>query len=108
MIDRSLIQPDCYAVIFSLERSQNLDGYAEMDDKTIELVKSFEGYLGYESVYQGNRGIFISYWKNADAINQWKNDTTHLQAKAKGKVWYAFYHSLICKVEQSHVFLPQH
>lgn len=107
MIDRSLIKPNCYAVIFSLERSNNLEGYAEMDEKTIELVKNFEGYLGYESVYNGNRGIFISYWENMDAINTWKADTTHLQAKAMGKLWYAFYHSLVCKVEHASLFLPE-
>ena len=107
MIERSLIQKDCYAVIFSLERSTDLEGYQAMDDKTIALVKNFEGYLGYESVYNGDRGIFISYWKSIESIDQWKKDTTHLQAKAMGKVWYAFYHSMICKIEHVNLFIPK-
>lgn len=88
-----------YAVIFSLERSEDLTGYDEMDKSTLDKVQDLEGYLGYQSVYNGNRGIFISYWRSMEDIESWKKDQLHIRAKSHGTQWYAWYLSEICKVE---------
>ncbi|MFZ5553271.1 MAG: antibiotic biosynthesis monooxygenase family protein [Bacteroidota bacterium] len=91
-----------YAVIFCSTRSNNLEGYPETDEATIEKVKTLDGFLGYENIKNGDDGIFISYWRDMDAINQWKHDEMHLSAKQKGKsMWYNRYLSQICKVEHS-------
>lgn len=94
----------CYAVIFSYQRSENLSGYQQMDEITLDLVKQMDGFLGYEVTGNGaEHAIFISYWQTLEAIENWKNNQTHLQAKHKGKTqWYNWYHSIICKVEKSH------
>jgi heme-degrading monooxygenase HmoA len=94
---------DYYAVIFSSEKTENLAGYAEMDEQTMDLAQKQPGFLGYESVNSGNTGIFISYWKSMDAINNWRKNSTHLMAKAKADQWYKRYLSQICKVEHSHL-----
>jgi heme-degrading monooxygenase HmoA len=101
MVNRNQLQVPYYAVIFSYIRSNELEGYQEMDELTLETVKNFTGYLGYESTGEGNRRIFISYWKDSESIEAWKNDPLHRLAKSKGKQWYSAYHSLICKVEHS-------
>lgn len=42
-------QKDYYAVIFSSAKSDDLDGYAEMDELTMKLAQEQKGFLGYES-----------------------------------------------------------
>lgn len=91
-----------YAVIFSYTYTNNLSGYAEMDDLTLELARKVPGFVGYESAKSEARNIFISYWSSMEAIEQWRKDGVHLQAKARAKDWYAWYNSMICEVQVAH------
>lgn len=93
-----------YAVIFSSEKSDNLQGYLEMDEKTMEIAVKQPGFLGYESVNNNNKGIFISYWQSKEAIENWRINATHLMAKSQAKKWYKRYLSQICFVENSYEF----
>ena len=88
----------CFAVIFSYTLSDNLVGYKEMDQKTLNAVKDIEGYLGYEKFGDGANNVFISYWKDKEAINRWKKNTLHLSAKKKGSNWYKSYRIQITEV----------
>ncbi len=92
-----------YAVIFISQKSENLAGYAEMDQRMMELAQGQEGYLGYSSKGDGLSGIFISYWRDKEAIANWRSDLEHGKAKAEATRWYAYYHSMITKVESSHI-----
>src|SRR5438552_3144850 len=92
-------EKDYYAVIFSSTKSENTNGYKEMDELTLKLAQEQPGFLGYESVNNNNTGIFISYWENMESINGWRQNSTHLMAKAKANDWYKRYLSQICKVE---------
>ena len=92
-----------YANIFILTRSEEQDGYRQMDEETLRLVKEMPGFLGYENVNNGRDGIFISYWESMDAINEWRENSIHKEAKQKGKeLWYDRYLSQVCKIESSH------
>jgi|LakMenEpi03Aug12_release.lakeMendotaPanAssembly.Ray.scaffolds.fasta_scaffold544340_2 heme-degrading monooxygenase HmoA len=92
-----------YAVIFIYEIGDNLEGYAEMDKLTLELVSTLQGYLGYQKAGDGKNNIFISYWESLEHIDAWRKDPVHTKAKAEGaNKWYKRYISQICKVEQSH------
>ena len=95
---------DFYAVIFSSEKGEELDGYAEMDETTMKLAAEQKGYLGYESVSNANKTIFISYWENMEAIHAWRINATHQLAKSKAGKWYKRYLSQICLVNQSRFF----
>jgi heme-degrading monooxygenase HmoA len=98
--------PPYYAVIFVSTRSSNQDGYAAMDEATIEKVKQLDGFLGYENIANGNESIFISYWQSMEAIDKWRNDQLHKEAKQQGQqVWYDRFLSQICKVEHSREFI---
>ena len=98
---------DYYAVIFSSTKTDNLEGYLEMDALTMQLAQEQEGFLGFESCNNGNKGIFISYWKSMEAISQWKQNMIHIQAKNNAVKWYKRYLSQICKVESSHLFVNE-
>ncbi len=93
-----------YAVIFSSEKGEELDGYAVMDETTMKLASEQKGYLGYESLSNANKTIFISYWESKEAIDAWRINATHQMAKAKAAKWYKRYLSQICLVNQSHLF----
>lgn len=100
--------PPYLAVIFASKKSNELDGYAEMDELTMKLAQEQPGFLGYESCNHNNEGIFISYWKDKAAIENWRINTTHLTAKKMGKSqWYERYLSQICEVQQSHEFIKE-
>ena len=109
MIDRTQLKTPYYAVIFSYKRSFNQEGYSEMDDKTLELAKTMKGFLGHEVTGDGSvHAIFISYWKDMEAIDQWRRNSIHQKAKSLGKnQWYEWYHSQICKVDHSSFKLPK-
>ena len=88
------------ASIFNYYLSDNLEGYKEYDDLTLELVKQMPGYLGYESFKYEGRGSFISYWKDMESIRTWALHPIHVEAKKRGReLWYRYYHSEIAEVK---------
>ena len=94
-----------YAVIFKTKRKLPIpDEYTDLNAKLAELVKGVEGFLRIESVgdEEGN-GVSISYWESLEAIKNWKANSLHLEAQAKGKEsWYEYYKVEICEVLRSY------
>ena len=98
------LEPPYYAVIFTTLLTKDLKGYEETAAKMEELAKKQPGYLGIEST-RNQIGITISYWKDLDAINEWKNNIEHTEARELGrKQWYQQYQLRICKVEREYGF----
>ena len=73
-------QESYYAVIFTSTQTETIKGYSEMADQMETLAKKQNDFLGIESA-RSSIGITVSYWKNLDAINQWKANTDHLFAQ---------------------------
>ena len=93
-----------YAVIFTSKKTDSTEGYSEMAQKMEALAKQQEGFIGVDSAKE-EVGITVSYWKNLDAIKNWKQQSEHLQAQLKGrKQWYNWYNVRICKVERVYDF----
>ena len=64
-----------------------------------------EGYLGYELVRNGEDAIFISYWKDKAAVDSWRTDALHREAKMQGRAhWYHAYRSVVCPIEETSHF----
>ena len=96
--------PPYYAVIFTTLRTENDEGYEDTAKKMEELAKQQKGYLGIESAIN-EVGITVSYWKNVEAILNWKNNAEHTIAREQGRaLWYKKYHLRICKVERDYGF----
>lgn len=103
--DEIKLIPGNYAVIFLSERSDSPDGYAEMDEKTMRAVSQMNGFLGFESTRVSPFGVFISYWKDLDSINSWREAGLHREAKVEGKkAWYNAYRSVVCRIEEASQF----
>jgi len=97
-------QTPYYAVIFTSLRSEAYDGYEKMAEEMEKLVVNQDGYLGHESARDG-LGITVSYWRDLDAIKNWKKNSEHLQAQKQGREnWYSAYKVRICKVERDYEF----
>ena len=93
-----------YAVIFTSERTEIEEDYAEMAVLMEELVKKQEGFLGVETA-RSEIGITVSYWKDLESIKKWKQNMDHLVAQEKGRSdWYKSYTTRICLVEREYSF----
>lgn len=93
-----------YAVIFTSKRTEGDNGYAEMSQLMDSLAKKQKGFIGVDSA-RNDIGITVSYWKNLEAIKNWKQQTDHLMAQKKGRTdWYSWYNVRICKVEREYEF----
>ena len=96
--------PPYYSVIFTSERTEKDQGYADMAERMKELAKQQDGFLGMESAKE-NIGITVSYWKNLESIKKWKMNTEHIAAQQKGRsTWYKHYKIRICLVERDWEF----
>ena len=96
--------PPYYAVIFTTRKSDNQEGYAEMNARIFELAKQQKGYLGIESA-KGEIGVSVTYWASLEDIANWKNHAEHKLAQEKGySTWYQAFATRVCKVERDHFF----
>ncbi len=95
--------PPYYAVIFTSVRTEADNGYAQTDDKVLELARQQPGFLGFESA-RNEIGISVSYWKDLESIRDWKENTTHREAQERARAWYKSFRVRVCKVEREYGF----
>ena len=105
--DRSKVKPPFYANIFSYKPSKTRNGYEDAGAATMAEVEQIDGFLGYETIGTEQRTLFISYWKDLDAIDRWRKNHIHKKAKSHGNEWYAAYHNMIAKVESHSLWNPE-
>ena len=97
--------PPYFAVIFSSLKRSPREGYTQMDEATVKAVERVPGHLGHQFASEGDRTIFISYWKDEHAIAIWRDDQLHRAAKAAGRAdWYEYYDIQICQVRTANAF----
>lgn len=97
-------QPPYYAVIFTSIKIDNTDFYTEVANRMVELAATIDGYLGIESA-RNEIGITISYWRDKEAILNWKKNAEHLVAQQLGREkFYASFTLRICLVEREYSF----
>jgi len=97
------VRPGDYVVVFSSTRSPGDDAaYHDMAERMVQLAAQQPGYVGVESTRGDDGfGITVSYWESEAAIRNWKANSEHQQAQAKGREqWYAGFHLCIARVER--------
>ncbi|MEV3973467.1 antibiotic biosynthesis monooxygenase [Streptomyces sp. NPDC050698] len=99
-------EPPYYVAVFTTVRTQDQSGYSETNARLEDLVKDIPGYLGTDHAQTpGGLGITVSYFRDADALTQWRTNTEHLAAQQRGRAeWYQNYTLHVAKVERSHGF----
>ncbi|NNK47883.1 MAG: antibiotic biosynthesis monooxygenase [Gemmatimonadetes bacterium] len=99
-------EPPYYAVIFTSRRASEHEGYSEMADRMEELAREQPGFLGVESVREGDMGITVSYWDSPDAIERWRKHVEHREAQRLGRSnWYDEYAVRMARVERGRTFV---
>lgn len=74
-----------YAVIFTSKRKDsNADLYYQHNDALVEKIQTIPGYLKHQSVRhpETREGITIAYFDSLEAIDQWRKDEQHVEAKS--------------------------
>ena len=99
-------KPPYIAVVFTSIRTDVEEGYEKMNELTFKELESIEGYLGYEAFRDENGfGVNVSYWKDMEALKNWRDNTLHQKAQELGKEkWYTNYILRICTVERDYEF----
>ena len=98
-------EPPYWVVAFTSRRSgEDAEGYARMAAAMAELAPRQPGYLGMESVRDGDGlGITLSFWASEQAIHDWKRVTAHTEAQRLGHSrWYTDFVTRIARVERSY------
>jgi heme-degrading monooxygenase HmoA len=91
-----------YAVIFTSTRTAGDNGYNTMADKMLVLASEQDGFLGADSARE-ELGITVSYWRDLQAIANWKKNMQHQQAQNMGREhWYQDFTVRIAKVEREY------
>lgn len=100
--------PPYYAVIFVSTRPPGTEGggdddYASTAARMVELARGMPGFLGVDSVRDAaGLGITVSYWRDAQAIANWKENAEHLEAQRRGRAgWYEDFTLHIARVERT-------
>jgi len=92
--------PPYVAVIFTTEQSDDIDGYAAMAERMLELARTQPGFLGVESVREGAQGVTISYWRDMGSVRAWGAHLEHREAQPLGRErWYKTWRLRIVEVK---------
>ena len=77
-----------YAVIFSSKRQDaNHDLYYEHNNALEEKIKSIPGYIKHSGIRhpESRQGVTVAYFDSLEAIDQWRKDEEHIDAKKLAK-----------------------
>jgi heme-degrading monooxygenase HmoA len=100
-------EPPYYVAVFTALRTLSQGGYSETGARMEDLVKEIPGYLGADHAQTpGGLGITVGYFRDADALTEWRTDAEHRAAQERGRAeWYRSYTLHVAKVERSHGFV---
>ncbi|MFG2577204.1 antibiotic biosynthesis monooxygenase family protein [Streptomyces sp. NPDC048481] len=100
-------EPPYYVAVFTTVRTDDQSGYGETNARMEDLVKDVPGYLGMDHAQTpGGLGITVGYFRDADALTQWRSNAEHRAAQERGRAdWYRSYTLHVAKVERSHGFV---
>jgi len=88
MQDQSTLIEKKYAVIFRSKRQDaNHELYYQHDGKLEEKIKSLPGYISHFGIRhpETRAGVTVAYFDSLDAIDNWRKDAEHMDAKKLAK-----------------------
>ena len=97
--------PPYYAVIFTSILDHHDLEYYRINDLLRKQAEKMEGFLGEDSA-RNDYGISVSYRRDLDSIEVWRQNSEHRWAKEKGKKdFYKAYNIRIARVEKEYDFV---
>ncbi len=91
------------AVIFEFTAApEHRDEYLELAAGLNQAVKDFDGFLGierFQSLSAPDRYVSLSFWRDEEAVRNWRNVQQHRAAQAKGRGGiFSAYRLRVCQV----------
>ncbi len=78
------------AVIFEVQIATSKQGqYLSLASQLRPLLNNIDGFISierFQSLATEGKLLSLSWWKNEDAILQWKNNILHSKAQQEGKI----------------------
>jgi len=93
-----------WVVVFTsiLDEDADLNIYAQWAKRMVDRAATQPGFIGVDSARSG-LGITVSYWESAEAIDAWREDFEHAEARRLGRqAFYAQWSLHVAKVERSY------
>src|SRR6185437_11532479 len=79
-------EPPYYVAVFTSVRTQDQSGYSETSARMEDLVKDVPGFLGMDHAQTpGGLSITVGYFRDADALTQWRSNAEHRAAQKRGR-----------------------
>lgn len=92
-----------YAVIFRATVGELDQEYSETIERMKSLAFDKYGCLEFFALMDGDRRVAISYWNSEQDIRNWKQDSEHLVAQARGREkWYSSYSVRVVEVKRQY------
>lgn len=99
----SRTSPPYTAVIFTGVRGPDQRGYDVMSARMVDLAAAQPGFLGIDSVRDGDRSITVSYWAGHRDAAAWKEVAEHRIAQERGRsTWYRDYTVRVATVDREY------
>ena len=77
------------AVIFEVEpRSGRQEEYLEIAGRLRPMVDEIDGFISierFESLTQPGKILSLSFWRDEEAVTEWRNVVEHREAQRKGR-----------------------
>ncbi len=90
-----------YEVVFISKLNPYIEGYSEMNEIAYTEALKNPGFLKENSARNPDKtGVSVSFWKNKEAIEDWKQNLIHKMVKEKGRSeFYEYFEVYISKIE---------
>ena len=91
------------AVIFEFTAADGrFADYKQLAEGLNEQVRRFDGFISierFQSIGDPARFVSLSFWRDEDAVHQWRNVQKHREAQAKGRRGiFSSYRLRVCSV----------
>jgi heme-degrading monooxygenase HmoA len=77
------------AVIFEFEpNAGKTDDYLDIASQLRPIVEGIDGFISierFESLSQPGKILSLSFWRDEEAVNEWRNIAEHRQAQRDGR-----------------------
>ncbi len=77
-----------FAVIFEVEpEKENVQEYFDLAVELLPELEKIEGFISVErfsSLYNEGKYLSVSFWRDENALNQWREHLGHREAQEKG------------------------
>ena len=77
------------AVIFEVEpNAGKTDDYMDIASQLLPIVEGIDGFISierFESLSQPGKILSLSFWRDEEAVKEWRNIAEHRQAQRDGR-----------------------